>query len=130
MKPAKLALPSRNGWIWISVLAAFLLLYFIFDPLESRWMPQCLFHKFTGLQCMGCGSQRVVHHLLHGEVREAFMANALLVCSLPFIIFLVWVEVFREKYPRLYARVHSRSLIITVGVVLALWLILRNLLGC
>lgn len=117
---------SRAVWPIAIVLLVF---YFLFDPLETAFMPQCLFHRFTGLQCMGCGSQRVVHYLLHGNITEAFRANALLVISLPFLFALLWIEIKRKKYPGLYAGIHSKFFIITVGIVLILWLIVRNILG-
>lgn len=106
-----------------------LLFYFLFDPSESWFMPQCIFHKVTGLQCMGCGAQRMVHALLHGDFRSAFHANAFLFCSLPFIFFLGWVELNRKRLPRLYAKCHSMAVIITVAILLAVWLVLRNLLS-
>jgi len=38
---------------------------------ETYLLP-CLFQKFTGIPCPGCGGQRSVVHLLHGEFGEAF----------------------------------------------------------
>ena len=105
------------------------LVYFIFDPLKYSWMPQCIFHRVTGLQCMGCGSQRVIHALLHGDLKSAFEANAFLVCMLPFIVFLVIVELNRTKYPMLYKKVHSTAMIIGVGIIFMGWLIVRNIYG-
>lgn len=118
------------GKYWLPlILAVIALFYFIFDPMEWGFMPRCVFHQITGLQCMGCGSQRMLHALLHGDIAGAFKANALFTCSLPFILFLLWLEMYKRKYSRLYARVHSIFLIISVGVVLLLWMILRNILG-
>ena len=114
--------------LWIVGVTIFLLFYFIFDPVKFGWMPQCFFHKVTGLQCMGCGSQRVVHALLHGDLPGAFQANALLVISLPFLVFLLWLEFSRTSHPTLYRKVHSLPLIIGVSAILIAWLILRNLL--
>lgn len=119
---------KQNRFILIAGIC-FLLFYFLFDPVKYGWMPQCFFHKFTGLQCMGCGSQRVIHALLHGNISEAFKANALLVVSLPFIMFLLWLELSRSRHPELYARIHSKGLIITVSAILIAWLILRNILS-
>ena len=119
---------NRSKYLWIAGIAVFLLFYFIFDPTKYDWMPQCLFHKFTGLQCIGCGSQRVIYSLLHGDVSGAIHSNALLVFSIPFLTFLLWLEIFRTKHPVLYCKVHSLPLIITVSAILIVWLILRNIL--
>lgn len=35
-------------------------------------MIPCLFMKFTGIPCPGCGGQRSVIHLAHGEFSDAF----------------------------------------------------------
>lgn len=115
--------------LWVLLGVMFLIIYFLFDPLESTWMPQCVFHRLTGLQCMGCGSQRVVHSLLHGDFERAWQSNAFLVCSLPFILFLIFTEFNRRHFPVLYRRVHSRTTIIITAAMLLTWLPVRNYLG-
>lgn len=120
---------KKTGWLWIAIGIAILLFYYIFDPLESRWMPQCLFHKITGLQCMGCGTQRMAHLILHGDISGAFQANAFVFLSLPFIGFLIFVETNRKHNPNLYSKVHSLWVIITISALLLAWLILRNIWG-
>ena len=120
---------TRKRWLWIAGGVAFLLFYYFFDPLESRYMPQCIFHKITGWQCMGCGSQRVVHALLHGDIAAAWRANMFLVASLPILIFLVWVEFSRTRHPLLYKRLHTQWTIITITAMLFAWLFVRNYFG-
>lgn len=120
---------AKNKWIWIGAGMILLLFYFIFDPVNSPWMPQCIFHRLTGLQCMGCGSQRLVHSLLHGDFQGAMQANTLLFFSIPFLLFLGWLEISRKRHPVLYRRVHSVKVIIAVSATLVAWLILRNYLG-
>ena len=112
----------------MAFLAGFLAFYFIFDPMESSWMPQCVFHKVTGWQCMGCGSQRAVHALLHGDVAGAWKANALMISALPFLIFLVLLEFGRKKFPVLYKKIHAPWLMPVVASILVSWMILRNVL--
>ena len=117
------------GIIVAGLIIALLLFYFLFDPQQSPFMPQCLFHRITGYQCVGCGTQRMLHALLHGDFTAAFRANAFAFCALPAILFLLWLEINRKKYPGLYAGVHSVFFIISVGVALLLWMILRNIFG-
>lgn len=100
--------------------------YFFADPLTARFMPQCVFYKLTGLKCVGCGSQRMLHAILHGDFYGAFQANALAFISLPFIAFLLWLETRRNKYRRLYARIYTKAFIVVVVVIFAGWFILRN----
>lgn len=113
--------------LWI-VLAAIVMFYFIFDPMTAVFMPKCVFHHLTGLQCIGCGSQRMLHALLHGEIAEAFHANALAFLSLPFLGFLGWLEIYREKHNKLYIRIYSVTFIWIVAAILISWLFIRNLL--
>ena len=120
---------ALNSKIFILLTLALGLFYFFVNPLETKWMPQCIFHKITGLQCMGCGSQRMVHALLHGDLKAAFEANALIFCSIPFLIFLIFIEFNRTRYPRIYSHCHSITVIITVSAILLAWLILRNIFG-
>ena len=124
-----LAKPGLKLWVVVGILVLLGLFYFIFDPVESGFMPQCVFHHLTGLQCMGCGSQRMAHALLHGDIAGALRANALVTLSLPVIFFLLWLEIFREKYNRLYARIYSRATIWGVAIILLLWFIARNIAG-
>lgn len=56
---------------------------YIFNPAQFSIFPRCVFHQITGLNCPGCGGQRAIHHLLHGDVTAALHLNALLVVLLP-----------------------------------------------
>lgn len=110
-------------------VAAVAVVYFLFDPLESPYMPQCLFRRLTGLSCPGCGSQRVAHALLHGDLAGAFRANALLVAAIPALAWLAWLETQRLRRPGLYMRVYSVATTVIVGVILILWWVIRNIFG-
>lgn len=121
-----------RAWLVVSLIVLLVgggIFYYFFDPLESRFMPQCIFHRFTGLQCMGCGSQRMAHALLHGDVMGAFKANAFAMVMLPLIIFMIWTETQRTKRPRLYEKVFSPKIIYTLIVLMVIWLVVRNIVG-
>ena len=60
---------------------------FAFEPAAGGPYPPCLFQRYTGLHCPGCGSTRGLHALLHGRVWAAFRYNALMVLALPFLGF-------------------------------------------
>ena len=63
--------------------AGILSVYAFFDPARHSLFPQCAFHQLTGLDCPGCGGQRALHQLLHGNLIEAFRFNALLIMLMP-----------------------------------------------
>lgn len=119
----------KNRRLLIISLIAGALFYYVFDPVETDFMPRCVFHRLTGLQCVGCGSQRMFHALLHGDLSGAVEANAFVTFSLPAIIFLIWVEAYRKRYPGLYKRVYSPALIAMAGISLISWMIVRNIAG-
>jgi hypothetical protein len=50
-------------------------------------LPRCPFHAVTGLWCPGCGTQRGLHALLHGDLVGAVGYNALMVLALPLVVY-------------------------------------------
>lgn len=120
---------SKRSVIAVSIILGIAVLavaYYYFDPVEVRWMPRCLWKVTTGTDCPGCGSQRMVHSLMHGDFVGAWRANAYAICMLPVIGFMLWLELFRERYPRLYCRVHSPWIIWALVASIFLWWIIRN----
>ncbi len=76
------------------------LLYFFADARYSAFFPRCPFFALTGLLCPGCGSQRAMSALLHGNITEAINYNVLLVISLPLIFYSSYITLlntFRAK---------------------------------
>lgn len=117
--------------VWATAFAVFMALlagvYFFVDPMEVRWMPKCIWKVATGTDCPGCGSQRMAHALMHGDLRAAWQANAYALCMLPLISGMVWLEFSRDRHPRLYGCVHSPAVIWILAVSVFLWWIVRNL---
>lgn len=120
---------QRRWIIVIGVVAVIIMVYAMMDPVTSRFAPKCLFHQFTGLQCPGCGSQRMLHALLHGDIAAAWSYNALLLCVLPLLLPMLWLELDARRHPRLYMKVHSLPVIISVALIIVAWWILRNIFG-
>lgn len=108
---------------------ALLLLYYFFDARKENFFPVCPFLKLTGFYCPGCGSQRAVSALLHGQLLSAFGFNLLVPLSIPFILYGVVAEfqhVFKQviiKNNFFYAPFFAK---ITAIVVISFF-ILRNI---
>lgn len=87
--------------IFLSVIFPIIIisLYYFYNEADSEWSMQCTFHQVTGLQCPGCGGQRALHYMLHGELFTALRYNALFVIFTPFFIYLyvILVEVYGLK---------------------------------
>ena len=76
-------------WHAISVAAGFalfivgLIVLYEFDPSTHGFYPVCLLHATTGLECPGCGTQRALHQLTHGNFAEAWRLNPFVIALLP-----------------------------------------------
>jgi len=83
--------PNRRTLISVGVMvglcASVLLVLYLADPARYSLYPVCYFHRLTGLDCPGCGSQRAIHQLLHGNLLLAFRFNPLLILLLPVVAF-------------------------------------------
>lgn len=69
----------------IALCAIGAVVFFLFDPARVSFFPPCLFHQLTGLDCPGCGAQRALHQLLHGNIIAAIRLNVMFVFSLPLV---------------------------------------------
>ena len=101
---------------------------FFVDPSEASWAPKCMVKTLTGYDCPGCGSQRMFHALLHGDIGAAWRHNAFLLLALPVIILMIIVEANLRRWPRHYRPLFSTASILTWTALLAAWTLLRNLL--
>ena len=111
--------------IGIVGLLSALCVYFYFDPSDT-FFPRCPFLTVTGFQCPGCGSQRAIHALLHGDVVSAWHYNAMLLIFIPFIILLLIAETCRIGNPRFYRAVNNSYTIWISAIILVAWGIFRN----
>lgn len=101
-------------------------LYGLVDP-ASGYYPRCMFKQLTGLDCPGCGSQRAIHAILHGNLAEAWSSNAMLFILVPLLMVLTLAILLRQRFPRLYLILNSRSSSLLVLLHLVIWTIYRNL---
>lgn len=89
----------------------------------------CLFHRWTGLHCAGCGMTRATYALMHGDPGTAFRYNPLGVILFPIALFGSSIEAIawaRGKPLSWRLRVGARGAVGLLWVVVAFW-ILRNL---
>ncbi|MBP6311609.1 MAG: DUF2752 domain-containing protein [Flavobacteriales bacterium] len=96
--------------------------YFI-DPASGRLF-SCPLNELTGLLCPGCGSQRALHALLHGEPFAAMHHNPLTSIGIPALgIQLVLNRAWSGKaWPEL-----PKWSVISWMIVIGGWGILRNM---
>lgn len=68
-----------------------ILVYFLFDARHDGF-PKCPFYLLTGWYCPGCGSQRALSSLLHGNLSGAMHNNILLVLFLPLLLYSAFIN--------------------------------------
>lgn len=107
----------------------FLYIYATTNPESSRLFPKCIFLKLTGLRCPGCGSQRVVHSLLNGDIAAAFRYNAFLVLMIPYVSVLAFATFFKNRVPGLHNALCHPAVIVAILALTILWWIFRNVFG-
>lgn len=122
---------KRNIFIILFTVIAIIVgivIYFSYDPSANNLFPKCPFKALTGYECPGCGSQRAIHSLLHGDLATAFRMNAMLVISIPFLLLVAFAELFKKRFPLLNKTVISTTTGIVVLILIIGWWILRNII--
>lgn len=102
--------------------------YAFFNPAETVWMPKCPVHLLTGFECPGCGSQRALHALLHGDISGAFRSNAILFLIIPVVAVMAIAEFNRNRWPRFYKTLLHPAFIYGILSAVVLWTIFRNII--
>lgn len=125
---------TKQKWITVAILATVIFLLYIygsFDPTDAeigKYFPKCPVKLLTGLQCPGCGIQRAIHELLHGDLIGALSQNWFLVFSLSYLLALFITQFLPEGSPARKFFWGETGGMIYVSLYCA-WFIIRNLLG-
>ena len=107
-------------------LGVITLIYASIDP-ASGLLPVCPFYHMTHLFCPGCGSQRALHALLHGQISGAFGYNPLFVPALVFGAVEGSLIVLRKAGRQVRPLSEFRLIPWMVFVVIMLFWVLRNI---
>ncbi|WP_417428657.1 DUF2752 domain-containing protein [Halpernia sp.] len=99
------------------------------NPLSNSFLIKCPFKTVTGLDCPGCGSQRAIHEILHGNFKQAFSYNPLFIIAIPYVFTGILFEWFSLKYkfPRTRKILFGANAIYVIGIIIILFFIFRNL---
>ena len=104
-------------------------IYYFYDPSLDNFFPRCPFLTITHLRCPGCGSQRAIHAILHGDLATAWHFNAMMIISIPILAIYTFAEFTRKRFVRLYLALNSPSVIWTIFAAVMLWWVGRNIFG-
>ncbi|MBR5639700.1 MAG: DUF2752 domain-containing protein [Muribaculaceae bacterium] len=107
------------------IVAAFF--YFSINPATTKYMPRCVFLTLTGYKCAGCGSQRALHSLLHGNVLDALRYNTFFVLAIPLIVIYLLNDYTKLIPSKVDEVITHHYTIIAIGIIVVLWWVFRNI---
>lgn len=111
------------------VLVGGFLIYFFNNPSQNSLFLPCPFKLLSGYNCPGCGSQRAIHQLLHGNLVDAFRLNPLMVLSIPLIVYGLGTKFYNFIFETRY-RVklfYSNIFIYAYFAIAVVYWVVRNL---
>jgi hypothetical protein len=100
----------------------------ITDPAHGGLLPVCPFKALTGWACPVCGSTRMLHALLHGDVASAARYNVVVLAALPVLMYgwIRWAAPLAGARRPATWRPSTRVQLLGVALVLV-FAVLRNL---
>lgn len=112
----------------ILLLISALTLFFVYDPSEVSLFPPCPFLYLTGFYCPGCGSQRAIHDLLHGDLVGGLDHNLMIGLLLLVLGYQMihWVLTRYSNRPIKNILHHPYATNTILALVIAFW-VLRNI---
>ncbi|WP_244614428.1 DUF2752 domain-containing protein [Elizabethkingia argenteiflava] len=111
------------------LLGVSIYVFYRYNPENNDFFWKCPFRQITGYDCPGCGSQRALHALLHGNLKLAFSYNALFVMGLAYLAmgWLVQSPAGAAKFPKLRSLWFSQKTIVILLGVIIIFGVARNL---
>lgn len=116
--------PPRRYALFGALVAGALGYISVVDPHQpDSIFPVCPFHLLTGLNCPGCGTLRMVHDVLHGDLAAAVNDNALFLIGLPALAGWMLLRRRSGKVPLTLPAAAAAM------ITLFAWTVVRNLPG-
>lgn len=105
------------------------LIIYKFNPSLYWFMPKCPFKLITGFNCPGCGIQRAIYEMLHGNFIEAIKYNYYLLYSGPYLASFIFVWVMPDGKCRTSIKeIIENKVVVKIYIYsFAFWLIFRNI---
>lgn len=112
----------------IAVAAVVVICYAFGDPVGDGYAPRCLLKTITGYDCPGCGFQRALSSILHGDWTSAWHYNPFLFFAIPIGTVYAIVELCPGRLCKMRKILLSVPFTMSLLVSIVLWWVLRNLL--
>ena len=117
-----------NFTLVVSILGGVFILYYFFNPSDHSFFLICPFKYATGYDCPGCGSQRAIHQLAHGNIKMALGLNPLMVLSIPLVLYDFGLKAWNYLYSTEHrVKLFSNNFFIyTYFTLVLIYWVLRN----
>lgn len=93
---------------------------------DTPWVPKCLFHSLTGLDCPGCGSQRAIAAATHGRWADAWNFNPALWVGLCVAVLYICFPGRRVHRSRIERVLYSPAAYALIAMAIVAWAVWRN----
>lgn len=105
------------------------IILYIIDPVNCRLTPKCPIKFLTGLNCPGCGFQRSVHALLHGQLLTAISFNYWFVYAIPYaLLFLIQRWFLKGKWKDFIGQIIENRYVVNFYIISFMtWFVIRNI---
>lgn len=116
-----------GGMLIAGVVATAMIL--LWHPVS--WLPECPFHRATGLYCPGCGSVRATHHILNGRFELGIKHNLmLLLLGVPLAVWFWSEQIVMVTIGRRFRPLFGKPMVAWVALSALLgFAVVRNLPG-
>ena len=116
-------LSAGSGFILLGCIA-----YLAVVAKTGKGIP-CLFYRFLGLKCPGCGMTRAAVSIVHGDLKAAAGYNIMSVTVMPALfVYLVYRVIREEGFNNKDVEVWEYFFFILIFMVAFFYTILRNFL--
>lgn len=115
--------------LFMIIISGVCYLYYSFNPTEHSFFLPCPLRYATGLECPGCGSQRAIHQLLHGNFKAAWSLNPFLIFSIPLMLYGLGIKAYNYLYKasKRFMLFYNKLFIYGYFGIALLFAILRNI---
>lgn len=108
-----------------AVIAVAAIYYYRVDPADGG-VP-CMFKLITGYDCPGCGTQRALHAVLHGDISGAWHFNPMIFFAIPAAVCFLIVEACPGRFRRFHNAMTKPVVPISMFILITAYWIGRNI---
>lgn len=120
---------KKKIFLVLILIVVFIVIAYNNNPIENCWTPKCVVLGITGYKCPGCGMQRAVYSLLHGEFIHAIRYNYFAAIWASILVLYAMTLLFHCN--RFLTTIKKYISVATLGytylITYILWWILRNM---